>query len=145
MLAVFAEGLLGTVPITQGFKKGGVVAINTTKSPEEVMELLKLPGCRIFCVDALKISMEEKVPLNTAILGSIAKASGFIDPEAIKNVIKAKIGKRYPHLVEGNMNAFDRGYNDVVEADFNSEDKYPEVPFHRVEPELGYERRSGRA
>ena len=139
MLAVFAEGLLGVVPITQGFNKGGVVVINTTKTPEEVMEILQLPACRIVCVDALKISMEEKVPLNTAILGCIARASGFIDPEAIKNVIKAKIGKRYPHLVEGNMNAFDRGYNDVVEADFTSVDKYPEVPFHRDQPGLGYE------
>ena len=139
MLAVFAEGLLGSVPITQGFNKGGVVVINTTKSPEEVMEILQLPACRVVCVDALKISMEEKVPLNTAILGCIARASGFIDPESIKNVIKAKIGKRYPHLVEGNMNAFDRGYNDVVEGDFSSVEKYQAVPFHRDQPGLGYE------
>ena len=138
MLAVFAEGLLGSIPLTQGFKKGGSVVINTTKTPEEIMELMQLPGCRLVCVDAMKISMEEKVPLNTALLGTIAKASGFIDPEAIKNVIKAKIGKRYPHLVEGNMNAFDRGYNDVNEADYCSLDKYPEVPFHRAQPGIGY-------
>ena len=31
MLVVFAEGLLGSVPLTQGFNKGGVVIINTTK------------------------------------------------------------------------------------------------------------------
>jgi len=139
MLAVFAEGFLGSVFLTQGFKKGGAVVVNTTKTPEEIMELMQLPGCKVVCVDAMKISMEEKVPLNTALLGTIARASGFIDPEAIKNVIKAKIGKRYPHLVEGNMNAFDRGYNDVHETDYSSEDKYPEVPFHRSSPGLGYE------
>jgi pyruvate ferredoxin oxidoreductase gamma subunit len=139
MLAVFAEGLLGSIPLTQGFKKGGAVVVNTTKTPDEIMELMQLPGCKLVCVDAMKISMEEKVPLNTALLGSIARASGFIDPEAIKNVIKAKIGKRYPHLVEGNMNAFDRGYNDVNEADYCSLEKYPEVPFHRSAPGLGYE------
>jgi len=138
MLAVFAEGLLGGVPLTQGFKKGGAVVINTTETPEEIMEIMQLPGCKIVCVDAMKISMEEKVPLNTALLGTIARASGFIDPESIKSVIKAKIGKRYPHLVEGNMNAFDRGYNDVNEADFSSEDKYPEIPFLRTGPGLGY-------
>jgi pyruvate ferredoxin oxidoreductase gamma subunit len=139
MLVVFAEGLLGSVPLTQGFKKGGAVVINTTKTPDEVMELMELPGCKVVCVDAMKIAMEEKIPLNTALLGAVSKASGFITPESIKNVIKAKIGKRYPHLVEGNMNAFDRGHSEIQEKDFTSSDKYPEVEFHRPEPGLGYE------
>jgi len=139
LLAVFAEQLIGNVPITQGFRKGSVIAVNTILSPEEVMDELKLPGCKVYCVDALKISMEEKVPLNTAMLGAVSKVSGFIDPEAIKGVIKDKIGKRYPHLVDGNMRAFDRGFNDGQEADFSDSDKYPEVPFHRVRPDLGYE------
>ena len=139
LLAVFAEQLIGNVPITQGFAKGGVIVVNTTLTPEEVVDELKLPGCQVFCVDALKISREEKIPLNTAMLGAIAKASGFIDPEAIKGLIKDKIGKRYPHLVDGNMKAFDRGYSEVQEQDYCDLDKYPEVPFHKVEPELGYE------
>jgi pyruvate ferredoxin oxidoreductase gamma subunit len=139
MLAIFAEQLLGSVPMTQGFKKGGVVVINTTKDPEEIRNMMKLPGCRVVCVDALRIAMEEKIPLNTAMLGAVAKASGFIDPESVKNVIKGKIGKKYPHLVEGNMRAFDRGYNEGNEMDFCSLDEYPEVPFNRVQPELGYE------
>jgi pyruvate ferredoxin oxidoreductase gamma subunit len=138
MLAVFAEGLIGGVPITQGFQKGGVVVVNTTRTPEQVMDDLKLPGCKIFCVDALTISMETKVPINTAILGAISRGSGFITPESIKDVITAKIGKRYPHLVDGNMAAFDRGYNEIVEGDFSDSDKYPEVEFHRAEPDLGY-------
>jgi len=139
LLAVFAEQLLGSVPLTQGFKKGGVVVINTTRSPEEILEIMQLPACRVVCIDAMKIAMEEKIPLNTAMLGAVSKASDFIDPEAIKNVIKGKIGKRYPHLVDGNMNAFDRGYNEGVESDYCSLEKYPEVPFHRVQPDLGYE------
>ncbi|MDF1535555.1 MAG: 2-oxoacid:acceptor oxidoreductase family protein [bacterium] len=139
MLVVFAEGLLGTVPLTQGFKKGGVVVVNTTRTPDEIMDLMELPGCLVVCVDAMKIAMEEKIPLNTALLGAVSKASGFIDPESIKNVIKAKIGKRYPHLVEGNMNAFDRGFNEIREKDFTSSGKYPEVEFHRAQPGLGYD------
>ncbi|UCF31926.1 MAG: 2-oxoacid:acceptor oxidoreductase family protein [bacterium] len=138
LLAVFAEQLIGNVPITQGFARGGVIVVNTTLSPEEVVGKLELPGCQVFCVDALKIAMEEKIPLNTAMLGAISRASGFIDPEAIKGLIKDKIGKRYPHLVEGNMKAFDRGYNEIKEKNYCDLDKYPEVPFHRVEPELGY-------
>ncbi len=138
LLAVFAEQLIGNVPITQGFSKGSTIAVNTTLTPEEVMDELQLPGCKVYCVDALKISMEEKIPLNTAMLGAISKASGFIDPEAVKGLIKDKIGKRYPHLVDGNMRAFDRGYSEGQEADFSDSDKYPEVPFHRVKPDLGF-------
>ncbi len=139
LLAVFAEQLIGNVPITQGFAKGSVLAVNTTLSPEEVMDELELPGCKVYCVDALKISMEEKIPLNTAMLGAIAKVSGFIDPEAIKTLIKEKIGKRYPHMVDGNMKAFDRGFSEGTEADLSDSDKYPEVAFQRVKPALGYE------
>ncbi|MFV1957182.1 MAG: 2-oxoacid:acceptor oxidoreductase family protein [bacterium] len=139
LLAVFAEQLIGNVPITQGFARGSVLAVNTTLSPEEVMDELELPGCKVYCVDALKISMEEKIPLNTAMLGAIAKVSGFIDPEAIKTLIKEKIGKRYPHMVDGNMKAFDRGFSEGTEADLSDSDKYPEVAFQRVKPALGYE------
>lgn len=139
MLAIFAEQLLGTVPMTQGFRKGGVVVVNTKKDPKEIMDVMKLPGCRVVCVDALKIAMEEKIPLNTAMLGAISKASGFIDPDAVKKVIEGKIGKKYPHLVEGNMRAFDRGYKEVREIDYCTLEDHPEVPFQRVEPDLGYE------
>lgn len=139
MLAIFAEQLLGSVPMTQGFRKGGVVVVNTKKSPREIMDAMKLPGCRVVCVDALRIAMEEKIPLNTAMLGALATASGFVDPEAVKKVIKGKIGKKYPHLVEGNMRAFDRGFAEVTETDFCTLDEHPEVPFHRAQPELGYE------
>lgn len=138
MLVVFAEGLIGQVPITQGFRQGGAVVANTTKSPEEIVDLLKLPGCKVYCLDAMKISIENKVPINTSLLGAVARASGFIDPEAIKEIIKGKIGKRYPHLVDGNMTAFDRGFNEIVEGDFVASDKYPEVSFHRSQPDLGF-------
>ena len=138
LLAVFTEQLIGSVPITQGFSRGGVVVINTTRSPEDAMTLMEITGCKVFCVDAMKISMEEKVPLNTAMLGSISRASGFIDPEAIKNIIKDKIGKRYPHLIDGNMRAFDRGYSDIETQDFSSIEKFPALESHRPQPALGY-------
>ena len=50
-----------------------------------------------------------------------------------------EFGKKYPHLVDGNMNAFDRGYNEGTEVDFSDSHKYPEQDFHRVQPGLGYE------
>ena len=98
MLVVFAEGLLGSVPMTQGFKKGGVVVINTTKTPDEIMDLMELPGCKITCVDAMKIAMEEKIPLNTALLGAVSKASGIITPESSRTSSRPRSGSGTPTL-----------------------------------------------
>jgi len=139
LLGIFAEQLIGNVPITQGARKGGVVVINSSRTPAEVVDLLKLPGCRVFAVDALRISMEEKVPLNTAMMGAICRGSGFISREAVKAVIEEKIGKRYPQLMDANMRAFDRGWGDAAELDACSLSKHPEVPFMRPVAALGYE------
>ncbi len=139
LLAVFTEQLIGSVPVAIGARKGGVVVVNTTRSPQEIIDLLKLPACRVICVDALRISMEEKVPLNTAMMGAITRGSGFISREAVKEVITGKIGKRYPQLVDANMRAFDRGYGEATELDTCKAGGNPEVPFTRSGPALGYE------
>jgi pyruvate ferredoxin oxidoreductase gamma subunit len=139
LLAVFSEQLIGSVPITQGARRGGTVVINTARAPQEVVELLKLPGCRVFCIDAMRIAMEEKVPLNTAMMGAICRASGFISRDAVKSVIEEKIGRKYPQMVESNMRAFDRGNRDAVELDACSLSTHPEVPFLRPVAALGYE------
>jgi pyruvate ferredoxin oxidoreductase gamma subunit len=139
LLAVFTEQLIGNVPITQGTRAGGAVVVNTARSPREVIGLLKLPACRVLCVDALKISMEEKVPLNTAMMGAICRGSGFISREAVLAVIEERIGKKYPQLLDANVRAFDRGSRDAVELDACGEEGHPEVPFVRPVAALGYE------
>ncbi len=139
LLAVFTEQLIGKVPITQGAGRGGTVVVNTPLAPREVFDLLKLPGCRMFTVDALKIAMEEKVPLNTAMMGAICRASGFISADEVKAVIEERIGQRYPQLLEANMRAFNRGIGDAVELDACSLSTHPEVPLVRTHAALGYE------
>ena len=74
-------------------------------------------------VDAIKISIEEKVKINTVILGAMCKASGFIDCNSVKEVISKTLGKRYPQLVESNMKAFDRGFNEIIIKDFKNNEK----------------------
>ncbi len=139
LLAVFTEQLIGSVPIALGARQGGAVVVNTARTPQQIVDLLKLPACRVICVDALRISMEEKVPLNTAMMGAITRASNFIPRETVKEVITEKIGKRYPQLVDANMRAFDRGFTESVEQDSCAGKGNPEVPFTRTAPALGYD------
>lgn len=114
VIAVFHEGLLKTVDVTAGLKRGGIFLINTTRSPEEVQAELRLPaGTVIGVVDALNIAVEEKSRVNTAMLGVVVRACDFLDPRVVHDVIRQTFEQKYPHLVEANLRTFDRGYREV--------------------------------
>jgi len=78
------------VDVTEGLKKGGMVLINTTKKPEEIV----LKGCRVATVDATRISLELNLlvaglPIvNTSILGAFAKATEEVKLASVLKVIE---------------------------------------------------------
>jgi len=124
--------------VLQGIKEDAAVIVNTRRSPDEVRDLIRLHTGTLFCVDALKIAMEEKVRINTTLLGTVARAMEFMDKEALKDAIRRTFQVKYPKLVEGNLRAFDRGYEEVQIKTFPPDGKYPYQPYHRVEPKFGY-------
>jgi pyruvate ferredoxin oxidoreductase gamma subunit len=138
ILVIFHEEMIRIVPVTQGVGKDSVVVFSTGKSPDEARAYLKLHGGTIHCVDAMKIAVEENTRVNTALLGAICKVSGFIDPEAVKDMIKKNLGKKYAFLIEPNLKTFDRGYKEGVSKYFEPDGKYPYVPFSREGQKLGY-------
>lgn len=138
MLIIFHEEIGKNVAVTQGAGKDTVVILSTAKSPDEARDHLKLNGGTVFCLDAIKIAVEEKTRVNTALLGAICKASGFIDPEAVKEMIRKNLGKKYAFLIEPNLKTFDRGYNEGVSKYFEPDDKYPFIPFTREGQKIGY-------
>jgi len=139
ILVIFHEKMIKTYTLTQGVDENGIVVVNTAKTPDEMRKELKLYGGTIVCVDAIKIAVEENVKLNTTMLGAIARASGFIDKDAVKQAISETFKKKYPHLIDANIKAFERGYNEVNIKVFEPDGKYEYIPFSRTVPELGYE------
>lgn len=137
MLVIFHETLIEWLPVTMGVKADAKIVVNTNKTPEQIREKMKLHGGTICCIDAIKISLEEKVKLNTTMLGAIAQASGFIDKGKVKNVIKNTFEAKYPHLVEPNLKAFERGADELVVKEFPADDKYPYIPFEEKKPHVG--------
>lgn len=138
MLVIFHEGMVKSNPLTQGVTPQSTVVIATSKSPAEARDYLKLQGGTIHCVDGIKIAVEEKTRVNTALLGAICKASGFIDPDAVKEMISRNLGKKYAFLIDANLKTFDRGYAEGVSEHFEDDGKYPFVPFKRKGQDLGY-------
>lgn len=102
--------LLGTINPSEGLKQGGVVIINTSKTPDELKTLF--PGFRIAFVDASTIAREELgVPItNTTMLGSLIKATNVVDLAALEGPVQ----KRFGAIGQKNINAYMRAFKETV-------------------------------
>jgi len=111
--------LIGVVGVTEGTPEDAIFIINTPKSPKEMRSELKLAAnkAKVFTLDASKISLEtigRQMP-NTPMLGALAKATGFITIEALIENFKENYAKKFsPKVIEGNVEAMNRGFKEVV-------------------------------
>ena len=138
VVAIFHEGLIRTEPVMSGPLPGGVVIVNSTHTPAEVWQTLGRPAATVGVVDALAIAVELQSRVNTIMLGAIARATGFVSAEAVKDVITATLGQRYPLLLKGNLQAFDRGFQKLTLQDFTHAANAVPQSYVRPAPPFGY-------
>ena len=106
-VVVVDETLLEIVDVTAGLKEDGAILINTAKSKEEILPLLKGYKGKVYTVDARKISMEtlgKNFP-NTPMLAAIVKVTGVIDDETFLNEMEVHSSIKFarkPEVIEGN-------------------------------------------
>jgi pyruvate ferredoxin oxidoreductase gamma subunit len=136
LVAVFHEALTRGKAVLEGLEEDGVFLVNSRASPAEVAERVGLQGVTVGTVDALGIALDEKTRVNTAMLGAIARGMGFMDVEAIREVLVSTFTKRYAHLVDANLRTFERGYNEVRLERIPGE--YKAVEPALAGPALGY-------
>ena len=117
-VVVVDDTLLTSVPVTAGLKKEGAIVINTTKSPEQLKELLKGYEGAVYTIDARKISEEAlgRYFPNTPMLAAIVKVTGIMSEEAfledMKGSFKHKFAKK-PEVIDGNMKALELALKEV--------------------------------
>lgn len=138
LLAVFHSTISCMAGVAQGLYPDSVVVVNCAETPDEERDTMMLPSGTLATVNALHIALEEKTRINTAILGAITRASGFIDPDVVRDQIEQTFRHRYQSLVKPNLRTFDRGFEEVQIKDFPYDGKYEPVPFSRFVPDLGY-------
>ncbi|MFV9510719.1 2-oxoacid:acceptor oxidoreductase family protein [Tepidibacillus sp. LV47] len=138
IVGVFHENLFKTIDVANGLYPDGVIIVNTTKTPEEIRERFNIKSGTVAVVDALGIAVEEKTRVNTAMLGAIFRVADFLDPEAMKNVLRATFEEKYPQLVDANIRTFERGYNEVQFKTYEPE-KGAVAEYIRPISALGYE------
>lgn len=137
VIGVFHEALYKSVDVVNGLRPGGIVLVNSTRGFDQVAKDLKMTRGTLAIVDALKIAVEEKTKVNTAMLGALFRICDFLDPEAMRAVIRKTFEKKLPHLVEPNLKTFNRGYQEVTFQTLEGS-AAEAVGFQRAEPALGY-------
>jgi len=119
VVIVLDPTLIESINVCDGIQENGSIIINTDQSPSDIKKSLKIaPGVKVFTVDASKISMEtigRDIP-NTPMMGALVKATGLLDFKEMLEDNKKKLEKKFrskPGVVEGNLKAIERAYNEV--------------------------------
>ncbi len=138
MLVIFIDAISKTEGMLTGVNENTTVILNTSMDIETARDHIGLPCGTLVVIDAMKIALEEKTRVNTALLGTVATTSGFIKEDAIKEAIKHALGKKYSFLIEPNLKTFDRGVKEFTSKKFENDGKYPLQPFTPHGQKLGY-------
>lgn len=140
VVGIFHENLYKTINVISGIDEDSIVLVNSTKSPEELKEKMKLVGGTIAVVDATGIALEEKNRVNMAMLGGLFRLCEFLDFEHMKGVIRKSLEKKYPQAVDPALRTFERGYNNIEFKTFTLDEgqTMPEPKRWDI-PTVGYE------
>ncbi len=119
MVVVIDAGLVTSPAVLEGLGPDGVILVNSALSPEELKEKLKLDGRKLWVVDASKIAVESfgrNIP-NTPMVGALSRVLGDMLPlEAVEEAVRARFSLKGEKVVEGNLKAIRRAYEEVKEA-----------------------------
>lgn len=119
VVLVLDPTLIESVDITEGVSDDGIIIVNTEKSPADIKKELNITGKMKICtVDASTISKEtigRDIP-NTPLLGALMKVTNILDFKEMIEDTKKKLEKKFkskPEVIEGNIKAIERAYNEV--------------------------------
>lgn len=115
ILGIFHEALLGNYPLLSDATEHTCIVLNTGLSREEAAEKYQISKGKLFCIPALDIALAEKSRVNMVMLGAIAAVLGFVPIEMAEELCRNTVGKKYPQLIEANLNGLRRGYAHIKE------------------------------
>jgi pyruvate ferredoxin oxidoreductase gamma subunit len=119
IVIVLDPTLIATGTITEGLKPESVLIVNSHESAEEVKKQLGVDGNRVFTVDATGIALTEMgrpIP-NTPMIGALLKVTGLAELGKMSAILTKKFkGKLSEKMVEGNLKALKRAYEEVKQA-----------------------------
>lgn len=116
IVVVLDSTLVGKVNFLGGLKKDGLLVVNSRLSPRELQKQLRLLSGRICTVDASRIAQDtigRNIP-NVSMIAALLRAEEVVSPKVARAAIERRLKERFnERVVKGNMEAFDRGYNEA--------------------------------
>ncbi len=116
IVIVLDASLFGAVDVTKGAPDDAVLLVNSDLPPAELRSRHGVKGSRLFTVDATRIAMEtirRPIP-NTPMIGALTRVTGLFAIDAVRSFLEKEFGKKFPpKVVEGNLRALTRGYEEV--------------------------------
>ncbi|MBC7333270.1 MAG: 2-oxoacid:acceptor oxidoreductase family protein [Actinobacteria bacterium] len=118
IVLVLDATLLKSIDVCEGIKEGGILIVNTPKTPDEIRKLLNFNGkeIKVYTVDATRISIETmgRAMPNTPMIGALARVTDFLKLDSLLANVKKSLAKRFTEeVVEGNLNAIKKAYEEV--------------------------------
>lgn len=138
VLGIFHENMAGKQDVVAGANENTRVVVNTSLSPKEMRDKLKLYAGELICIDALKIAMDCKSRTNMVMMGAIARATGFVPVEAVEKMIEDTLGKKYPEVLKNNLMAIRRGYEEGNTEKITPDGKYEFSAYEKLKSGWGY-------
>ena len=133
-LVAFRQNLIRPLELNSGLQAGATVIVNTTKSPDEIRQIVQLHSGTIICLDASDIAARTNSRLNMPMMAMLSNQLKF-SPDAVKE----KIAKQWPKAAEANIAAYDAAVESAQQASFEDDGKYQLQGYKESRDErLGY-------
>ena len=116
IVVVLDPSLLSVVDVTKGAPADAIVLVNSEMSPAELRQHYQLEGFRYFTIAATRIAVETiKRPIpNTPMVGALTRITGLFAIDEVVEFLRLDFSKKFPpKVVEGNINAITRSYEEV--------------------------------
>lgn len=112
VVVVLDAGLLTAIDVSSGLKDGGIIIVNSEKTPEEVRRQMGYRS-RVATVDANKIAREVLGVLitNTTMIGALLKATEILEPSFLNSSINHRFN---PKLAEKNIKAMEVAFKETL-------------------------------
>lgn len=120
IVVVLDPTLMETIDVTEGLSDDGIILVNTQKTAQEIKRQLKIRKEKVYVVDASNIAKEifkRNIP-NTPMLGALIKVSKLLEFEPMLESVRNRLEHKFPNnpdVVEGNIEAIRRAYEEVKE------------------------------
>ena len=117
VVSVADATLLDAINVTDGTQDDTIFIINTSKDPKEIRAKLGAKKTqKVYTIDATKIAVDcigRPLP-NAPMLGAISKATEIVDMNTLLENVKKSFGKKFAQkIIDGNLDAARRGYEEV--------------------------------